>query len=49
LIKYKRSDVSLVRLVLPLQGDDATQALTECKQFTKLIFPALADDFKRVD
>jgi EpsI family protein len=49
LMKYKRSDVSLVRLVQPLPGDDATQALTECKQFTKLIFPALADDFKRVD
>ena len=49
LIKYKRSDVSLVRLVQPMPSDDSTQALTECKQFTKLIFPALAEDFRRVD
>lgn len=49
LIKYKRSDVSLVRLVLPMPGDDSNQALTECKQFTKLIFPALSEDFRRVD
>ena len=49
LIKYKRSDVSLVRLVQPLQGDDAGQALTECKQFTKVLFPALAEDFRRAD
>jgi len=49
LIKYKRSDVSLVRLVLPLQGDDTRQALTECKQFTKVLFPALAQDFRRTD
>jgi EpsI family protein len=47
LIKYQRSDVSLVRLVLPVQGDDANQALTECKQFAKVIFPALSEDFRR--
>jgi EpsI family protein len=49
LIKYNRSDVSLVRLVQPLSGGDATQALTECKQFTNLIFPALSEDFRRAD
>jgi EpsI family protein len=49
LIKYNRSDVSLVRLVQPLQGDDASQALNESKEFTKLIFPALSEDFRRVD
>ncbi len=49
LIKYKRSDVSLVRLVEPLRGDDADQALTDCKQFTKLIFPSLSDDFRRAE
>lgn len=49
LIKYNRSDVSLVRLVQPLPGDDADQALVECKQFTRLIFPALSEDFRRVD
>jgi EpsI family protein len=49
LIKYKRSDVSLVRLVQPLRGGDATQGLSELKQFTKLIFPALSEDFRRAD
>jgi EpsI family protein len=49
LIKYKRSDVSLVRLVQPLQGDDAGPALIECKQFTQAIFPALSEDFRRAD
>jgi EpsI family protein len=49
LIKYKRSDVSLVRLVRPLPGDDATQALTELKQFTQLVFPALTEGFRRAD
>jgi hypothetical protein len=32
-----------------MPGADSTQALIECKQFAKLIFPALADDFRRVD
>jgi len=49
LIKYKRSDVSLVRLVHPLQGDDSEQALTDCKKFTMSMFPALSEDFRRAD
>jgi len=49
LIKYKRSDVSLVRLVEPLPGDDANQALAESQQFAKLIFPALTENFRRAD
>jgi EpsI family protein len=49
LIKYQRSDVSLVRLVQALPGDDDSQALIECKQFTKVLFPALAEDFRRAD
>jgi EpsI family protein len=49
LIKYKRSDVSLVRLVEPLRTEDADQALAECTRFTKLLFPALAEDFRRAD
>ncbi|MGD0130796.1 MAG: exosortase C-terminal domain/associated protein EpsI [Bryobacteraceae bacterium] len=49
LIKYKRSDVSLVRLVQPVQADDADQALNECKQFTKVVFPALSEDFRRAN
>jgi hypothetical protein len=38
-----------VRLVQPLRGGDATQGLSELKQFTKLIFPALSEDFRRAD
>jgi EpsI family protein len=49
LIKYKRSDVSLVRLVQPLAGSDADQALTECQRFARLVFPALSEDFRRAD
>jgi EpsI family protein len=49
LLKYQRSDVSLVRLVTPLRSDDASQALPQLKQFTGLIFPALNDDFRRAD
>jgi EpsI family protein len=49
LIKYKRSDVSLVRLVELLRGDDASQALTDLTQFSNLIFPALTENFRRAD
>jgi EpsI family protein len=49
LIKYQRSDVSLVRLVEPLQGKDADQTLAECEQFAKTVFPALSEDFRRAD
>jgi EpsI family protein len=49
LIKYKRSDVSLVRLVLPLRNDDSDQALVECKQFAKTIFPSLSENFRRAE
>ena len=49
LIKYKRSDVSLVRLVELLHGDDASQALTDLTQFSNLIFPSLTENFRRAD
>jgi len=49
LIRYKRSDVSLVRLVQLLPADDANLALADGKQFTKLLFPVLATDFRRTD
>ena len=49
LIKYKRSDVSLVRLVELLRGDDASQALTDLTQFSNLVFPALTENFRRAD
>lgn len=49
LIKYKRSDVSLVRVVQALPSEDSAQALTDCKQFTRLLFPVLSDNFRRAD
>jgi hypothetical protein len=49
LIKYKRSDVSLVRIVESVQGDDTGKALADCKQFATLIFPSLSEDFRRAD
>ncbi len=49
LIKYQRSDVSLVRLVQPLSADDASQALPQLQQFAKLLYPALTEDFRRAD
>lgn len=49
LIRYQRSDVSLVRLVQGLPSSDASQALPQVEDFAKLIFPALADNFRRAE
>lgn len=49
LIRYQRSDVSLVRLVQSLSASDASQTLPQLEQFAKVIFPALADNFRRAD
>jgi len=47
LIKYKRSDLSLVRLVEPLPSEGAEQAFRDCRQFANLIFPALSEAFQK--
>jgi EpsI family protein len=49
LIRYRRSDVSLVRLVEPLRGDIADQELMDCREFTRLMFPALVENFGKRD
>jgi EpsI family protein len=49
LIRYHRSDVSLVRLVISL--DDSTtlaKQLANCRQFTQGLFPLLAQHFASV-
>jgi EpsI family protein len=46
LIRYRRSDVSLVRLITPLGGVAANNGLTRCLEFTKLVFPPLAERFR---
>jgi EpsI family protein len=49
LIRYRRSDVSLVRLVEPLRGETAGETLAECQEFARLIFPSLADSLRKGD
>jgi EpsI family protein len=48
LIRYRRSDVSLVRVIAPLGGSTLDKALTNCEQFTQRIFPLLAEHFASV-
>jgi EpsI family protein len=48
LLRYRRSDVSLVRLITPLRGAASEPELANCFQFTKNLFPFLADDFASV-
>jgi len=45
LIRYRRSDVSLVRLIAPMRGSTPDNELTSCVQFTERIFPLLAEHF----
>jgi EpsI family protein len=46
LIRYKRADVSLVRLVTPLRSDgDTANTLATTIEFTRLVFPRLVERF----
>src|SRR5581483_7992997 len=45
LIRYKRSDVSLVRLVAAIRGDDPGPALADSQAFAQLMFPHLVASF----
>jgi len=48
LIRYRRSDVSLVRLVAPMQGSAPDKEIASCVQFTQRIFPLLQQHFASV-
>jgi EpsI family protein len=48
LLRYRRSDVSLVRLITHLRGAGAEAELANCFQFTKRLFPLLSEDFASV-
>ncbi len=48
LIRYRRSDVSLVRLVTPLNQSTAENELAHCTRFTQDVFPLLAQRFGTV-
>ena len=48
LIRYRRSDVSLVRFVMPISGDASDKELKNCLQFSRRMFPLLAARFASV-
>jgi len=43
LIRYKRSDVSIVRLVTIVRGETVDREFARCAAFTKLAFPLLVE------
>lgn len=45
LIRYRRSDVSLVRLIVPIGTGTTQAALEDGLTFTRLIFPSLVERF----
>lgn len=49
LIRYRRSDVSLVRLIAPMRGSTPDNELASCVQFTQRVFPLLAEHFASVE
>ena len=49
LIKYRRSDVSLVRLVSPIRAASEEQELADTQQFAQVIFPSIADSLRKGD
>ena len=46
LIRYKRADVSLVRIITPVHGTTLTNELATSIQFTGLVFPKLVERFR---
>jgi EpsI family protein len=48
LIRYRRSDVSLVRLITPVRGVSADNELSNCLRFTQRVFPLIAERFATV-
>jgi EpsI family protein len=48
LVRYRRSDVSLVRLVTPFGGGAAETQLAKCLQFADQLFPLLSERFASV-
>ena len=48
LIRYHRSDVSLVRMISPLQESTPQGALNNCVRFTQRVYPFLEERFRSV-
>jgi len=49
LLRYRRSDVSLIRLVTPLEGSAARSELSECHEFARALYPAVTDILRAGD
>jgi len=49
LIRYRRSDVSLVRVITPIAGSSRDNELASCLRFTQSVFPILAERFASVN
>jgi len=48
LIRYRRSDVSLVRLITSIPGTTSDHELDNCLRFTGQMFPLLAERFASI-
>jgi EpsI family protein len=48
LIRHRRSDVSLVRVIAPLANSSPDRELADCVQFTQGVYPLLAEHFASV-
>jgi EpsI family protein len=48
LLRYRRSDVSLVRLITPIRGSSPEDEFNNCLHFTQRMFPLLAERFASV-
>ncbi len=49
LIRYRRSDASLVRVIIPVLSVDGGKEREQALDFTRSMFPVLADRFKVAD
>jgi EpsI family protein len=45
MVRYRRSDVSLVRIIIPMNGKDPDKELVNSIRFTQALFPRLSDIF----
>ena len=49
LIRYRRSDASLVRVITPILSQDGGAEREQALQFTRAMFPLLQDRFKATE
>jgi EpsI family protein len=49
LLRYRRSDVSLVRLVMPVHGEGWNDRLATCLKFAQRLFPVVNERFAAAD